>query len=66
MFVTINGEARELPEGATVRDMLVQFKLDKKILVVELNRTIVDRSAYESAALKDGDQVEIVHFVGGG
>jgi thiamine biosynthesis protein ThiS len=66
MLVTINGEARELPPGVTIQGMLAHFKLDKKILVVELNRIIVDRSAYENAVLKEGDQVEIVHFVGGG
>lgn len=66
MLVKINGETRELPMGASVQDMLVQFKLDKKILVVELNRVIVDRGAYEATSLMEGDQVEIVHFVGGG
>ncbi|WP_438448474.1 sulfur carrier protein ThiS [Gorillibacterium sp. sgz5001074] len=66
MKVVINGEARELPDHATVKDMMLQFKLENKILVVERNRTIVDRNAYGTTVLQDGDQIEIVHFVGGG
>lgn len=66
MKVVINGETRELMEGASVKDMLIQFKLENKILVVELNRTIVDRAAYEDTALQENDHIEIVHFVGGG
>lgn len=66
MHVVINGDWRELPDGASVLDMLAQFKLEQKILVVELNRNIIDRSAYEATSLSEGDQVEIVHFVGGG
>lgn len=66
MKVVINGDVRELPEGATVQEMLAQFKLENKILVVERNRVIVDRSAYETTALQEEDHIEIVHFVGGG
>lgn len=66
MVLTVNGEKRELPDGICVRDMLASFKLEGKILVVEVNREIVDRSLYDAAVLHDGDQVEIVHFVGGG
>lgn len=66
MILTINGERRELTEVGSVSEMLAAFRLENKILVVELNRVIVERSDYANTALKDGDQVEIVHFVGGG
>lgn len=66
MNIRINGELRELEDGSSVHDLLVHFKLDHKILVVELNRSIVDSSVYGDTRLSEGDQVEIVHFVGGG
>ncbi|GMX61145.1 hypothetical protein Elgi_09840 [Paenibacillus elgii] len=66
MRLTVNGEQREVDNAATVAELLSAFKLDNKILVVELNREIIDRTRYEEARLNDGDQIEIVHFVGGG
>ncbi|MEI7028303.1 sulfur carrier protein ThiS [Paenibacillus sp. y28] len=66
MKLVINGEQREVDSVATLADLLVLFKLENKILVIELNRTIVDRTAYSATELSEGDQIEIVHFVGGG
>ncbi|WP_159885246.1 sulfur carrier protein ThiS [Paenibacillus puerhi] len=66
MKLVVNGEDREVSGVATVAELLAFYKLENKILVVELNRNIVDRHAYESVELQAGDQVEIVHFVGGG
>ncbi|MCS7461373.1 sulfur carrier protein ThiS [Paenibacillus doosanensis] len=66
MKLIINGEPREIAEVSSVADLLVSFKLEQKILVIELNREIVERSAYADTLLKDGDSLEIVHFVGGG
>ncbi|MDQ1911880.1 Sulfur carrier protein ThiS [compost metagenome] len=66
MQLTVNGDIREVTDVTNVLDLLKAFKLDQKILVVELNRTIIDRERYEETALKDGDRIEIVHFVGGG
>jgi len=66
MQLMINGETREVADIKTVADLLVSFKIDQKILVVELNREIIERSLYEDTALREGDRVEIVHFVGGG
>jgi thiamine biosynthesis protein ThiS len=65
--VTVNGEARRLPAGATVASLLATHGLDPRLVVVEHNRTILrDRSALGAVALADGDVVELVHFVGGG
>lgn len=64
--LVINGENREVTEVSTITDLLVLFKLEQKILVVELNREIIERTQYDSMALKEGDRLEIVHFVGGG
>lgn len=66
MRLTINGEEREVEQLSTVAELLTLFKLEQKILVIELNRDIVDRDAYANTPLQEGDKLEIVHFVGGG
>lgn len=66
VVLTINGEKRTLPEVRSIMELLIHFQLDKKILVVELNRDIIDRDQYDNTLLSDGDAIEIVHFVGGG
>ncbi|WP_281889628.1 sulfur carrier protein ThiS [Paenibacillus sp. YYML68] len=66
MTLVVNGEKRELEGVHTVEELLAYFKLENKILVVELNRNIIERQNYAMTQLQDGDQLEIVHFVGGG
>jgi thiamine biosynthesis protein ThiS len=66
MKVTINGEPRDLPEGATIFKMLECLELSGRRVAVEVNREIVTRSRHESTMLNPGDTVEIVTLVGGG
>ena len=65
MVVKVNGEARELPEGETVRALIVRYNLAPEKVAVELNRRLLRAERYETE-LKEGDEVEIVTFVGGG
>jgi thiamine biosynthesis protein ThiS len=65
--LTVNGEKRHVSGGSTLADLLRALGLDPRMVVVEHNRTILrDRSWYSMLALRDGDALEIVHFVGGG
>jgi 3-hexulose-6-phosphate synthase/6-phospho-3-hexuloisomerase len=64
--VTLNGEPRELPAGATVADLCRAPRRPGRPCAVEVNREIVPRSAHARAALRDDDAIEIVGFVGGG
>ena len=64
--LTVNGEAREVPGGATVAALVALLRLDRRKLAVERNLAIVPRSAYAATRLFDGDRIEIVAFVGGG
>jgi sulfur carrier protein len=64
--ITVNGEARRIPGPATLLDLLAQLDLDARTVVVELNREIVRRPRLGETSLTPGDQVELVHFVGGG
>lgn len=65
--LTVNGQPRMLKQGATISDLLAELNLHPEAVVVERNRTIVrDRHVYAATALKHGDSLELVHFVGGG
>lgn len=65
--VVVNGEPRALAGSATVADLLRSLSLEPRLVVVERNREILrDRGTFDSIELAEGDQIEIVHFVGGG
>ena len=64
--VSVNGEARQLPAGSTISDLLRELSLDRARIAVEHNRRVVPRAEHEAARLGHGDSVEIVTFVGGG
>lgn len=66
LSVQVNGEARGVPAGASVADLLALIGLEARKVAVERNREIVPRSAYAATLLADGDAIEIVHFIGGG
>lgn len=64
--VEVNGEAQEVPPGTTVRDLLERLGLSETLVAVERNREIVPRARHVDTEVVEGDQLEIVHFVGGG
>ena len=66
MRVELNGEPKELAEGATLSTLIEQLSLAPERVAVELNRDVVRRADWPATRLADGDRVEIVHFVGGG
>jgi thiamine biosynthesis protein ThiS len=64
--ITVNGDVLPLPAGQTVTGLLAALGLDGRKVAVERNEAIVPRSAYDSTVLGAGDNLEIVHFIGGG
>lgn len=66
MQILLNGESLELPDGATVADLLVRLELTGRRVAVERNLDIVPRSQHTTTALADGDRLEVVHAIGGG
>jgi thiamine biosynthesis protein ThiS len=66
MTVTINGETREVAAGTTVTGLLSSLGLQPRLIVVEHNREILDRSSFDVTEVRAGDSLELVHFVGGG
>lgn len=64
--VRLNGKDREIPAGLTVRELLTSLELRPELVVVELNREILGRDAFVDQPVREGDTLEVVHFVGGG
>ena len=66
MRLQVNGEPMEVPEGTTVAELLERLRLGTQRVAVERNRDIVPRAEHATMRLQEGDEIEIVHFVGGG
>jgi sulfur carrier protein len=66
MTLLINGQERVLENVKTLADVVSHFGLNERIIVIEHNLNIVPRDQYAATQVKDGDKIEIVHFVGGG
>ncbi len=65
MNVKVNGDSREVPDGETLRALVERYNLKPEKVAIELNRRLARAERYD-LPLKDGDEVEIVTFVGGG
>jgi sulfur carrier protein len=66
MKIRINGEEKDVREGMSVATLLDELQIRPGRVVVELNREIISREVQGPTTLKEGDVLEIVHFVGGG
>ena len=64
--ITLNGKSRLVAAGSTVADLLAELDLDPRAVAVEHNRVIIKQEAYSGAALRAGDNLEVVRFVQGG
>jgi thiamine biosynthesis protein ThiS len=62
----LNGEPFELAEPMTLTALLARLEIDPRRVAVEHNLNVVKRGAYDATEVHDGDQIEIVNFVGGG
>ncbi len=64
--VYINGRPREVPEGATLLEVLAHLQVPPERVVIEQNREILRREQFAERRVRAGDQLELVYFVGGG
>lgn len=62
----INGQRRDFPAPLTLAQLVQQLGMKPERVAAELNREIAPRERWASIELRSGDQLEIVHFVGGG
>ncbi len=66
MTVTINGEAREIPDGLNVTALLQHLEMPAERVAIERNLGILPRANWNETNVQPNDRFEIVHFVGGG
>jgi thiamine biosynthesis protein ThiS len=66
MTITLNGEPFELSGPLTVTELLGRLRIDARRVAVEHNVVVLKRAAFEETIVREGDQIEIVNFVGGG
>src|SRR2546428_3537911 len=64
--IRLNGEACEIPAPLNIAELLDRFDLPRDRVAVERNRSIVTKQQWQTVALANGDELEVVHFVGGG
>jgi thiazole synthase len=66
LSISVNGEHRRVPAGISVADLALELGLEPTRVAVERNLEIVPRSTLGAVKVEDGDDFEIVTFVGGG
>ena len=66
MQLTINGENREIKESKNLADLVKELDIQAPHFAMALNQQVVPKSKYYSTVIKENDQIEIVHAVGGG
>jgi len=64
--IVLNGEARRVPQGFRLDGLLRFLEIDPARVAIELDRAIVRKQDWAATAVKDGAQIEVVWFVGGG
>jgi thiamine biosynthesis protein ThiS len=64
--ITLNGEPFELSGPLSVTELLASLEIDARRVAVEHNVVILKRTAFDGTVVREGDQLEIVNFVGGG
>lgn len=66
MQITLNGEPYSIPGPLTIADLLARLEIDPRRVAVERNIVVIKRAAYDTTEIVEGDEIEIVNFVGGG
>lgn len=66
MKIQLNGDPYELDAPASIVDLLARLEIDPRRVAVERNFVVIKRDLYATTAIAEGDQIEVVNFVGGG
>ena len=64
--ITLNGDTHEVAGPLTVTELLAQLNIDARRVAVEHNLVVLKRDAFAVTKVREGDEIEIVNFVGGG
>ncbi len=66
MKIIINGKTKEIPYEINIVELLENFSLPKERIAIEINKKVVRKKDWENIKVADADQIEVIHFVGGG
>ena len=66
MHILLNGESRSVEENLSLAQLISDLQLKPEQIAIELNREVIRRAKWPKTELREGDKVEVVHFVGGG
>ncbi len=67
MEIRLNGKNIDISGPIlTIQDLLNEYQLENRIVIVEVNKEIIYKEQYSVTHLSNGDSVELIHFVGGG
>ena len=66
MKVTVNGEVKEFPEGTTLQRIIETLGIAEKVMAAAVNMEVVKKEKWDECTPKEGDKIELLHFVGGG
>lgn len=64
--IQLNGKLQDVADDTTLQALLSQYKLERETVIIELNKTLLDKTSPVDKPLQDGDVIEFVRFVGGG
>ncbi len=64
--ITLNGDTHEIAQPLTVIELLAQLDIDPRRVAVEHNLIVLKRDRFATTMVQEGDNVEVVNFVGGG
>jgi len=66
MKVTVNGETKEFESGMSLQDIIAKLGIEEKVMAAAVNMEVVKKREWQKFSPKDGDKIELLHFVGGG
>ena len=66
MTIRLNGDPFEIAGPVTISTLLTKLKIDSRLVAVEHNVVVIKRHLYDTTEINEGDEIEIVNFVGGG
>lgn len=66
MKIIVNGSEISVPTAMSVAKLVEFLELDVRKVAIEINESVVPRAQYSEEVVREGDRVEIVHFIGGG
>ncbi len=66
MNIIVNGEELTLNSDTTIEELLQKLKIKDKVMAVAVNMNIIKKDDWKNYKIKEGDKIELLHFVGGG